>query len=184
MAKRKKQSQTNEPHIASATNETHANGQAMLARGAEGASRTDAIPFAAEQLVVPLLQEHLQAEKTWVEAGAVLVRKTVASRTEMVPVEAAYEEVQIERVPVGRMLAEGESAAPRQEGPTLIIPMIEEEIVVLKRRVIREELRITKQHLTRQQTVQDVVRREDIQVTADGGIELVPDNSLSAPQAG
>jgi uncharacterized protein (TIGR02271 family) len=105
----------------------------------------------------------------------------VASRTETVPVEAAYEEVQIERVPVGRMLAEGESAAPRQEGPTLIIPMIEEEIVVLKRRVIREELRITKQHLTRQQTVQDVVRREDIQVTADGGIELVPDNSLSVP---
>src|SRR5690242_9652261 len=98
-----------------------------------------------EEIVLPVLQEHLQAEKQWVEAGAVLVRKTVESRTQTVPVEAAYEEVQIERVPIGRVLGEGESAAPRQEGTTLIIPMIEEEIVVLKRRVIREELRITKQ---------------------------------------
>jgi len=51
--------------------------------------------------------------------------------------------VEVERVPVGRTLAEGEAApVPHEEGDTLIIPVIEETAVVVKRLVIQEEVRL------------------------------------------
>jgi len=74
-----------------------------------------------------------------------------------VPVELAHEELQIQRIPVGRALADGEAAPLRQEGNTLIIPVVEEEVVVLKRRVVREELHITKQRVVERREVGDTV---------------------------
>ena len=51
--------------------------------------------------------------------------------------------VEIERVDVGRTLAEGEAPpTPHEEGDTLVIPVIEETAVVVKRLVVREEVRL------------------------------------------
>ena len=44
---------------------------------------------------------------------------------------------------VGRTLAEGEAApVSHEEGDTLVIPVVEETAVVVKRRVVREEVRL------------------------------------------
>src|SRR5215212_3483299 len=92
--------------------------------------RTQAIeqvPGAAtppESPALQLIQEHLDVSKQWVEAGSVVLRKTVETAPVTVPVELAHEEVEIQRVPVGRVLADGEAALPRQEGHTLIIPVV------------------------------------------------------------
>ena len=51
--------------------------------------------------------------------------------------------VEVERVAVGRTLAEGETPPQtREEGDTLIIPVVEEMAVVVKRLVLREEVRL------------------------------------------
>ena len=51
--------------------------------------------------------------------------------------------VEVERVPVGRTLAEGEARPEsREEGDTLVVPVLEEVAVVVKRLVLREELRL------------------------------------------
>ncbi len=46
-------------------------------------------------------------------------------------------------MPVGRTLAEGEAApVSHEEGDTLVIPIVEETAVVVKRLVVREEVRL------------------------------------------
>ena len=57
--------------------------------------------------------------------------------------EALYREsYTIERVPVDRLISE--PAAQRQEGDTLILPVLEEVLVTEKRIMLKEEIRITK----------------------------------------
>ncbi|MEO6457870.1 MAG: YsnF/AvaK domain-containing protein [Chloroflexia bacterium] len=127
--------------------------------------------------VVQLREEELGVTKQWAEAGAVLIRKKVETRTDTLPVELGYEEVSVQRVPVNRMLAEGESAEPRQEGDTLIVPVVEEEIVITKRSVVREELHVTKRRLTRQREVTGEVRREHLDVETTGKLEALQDRT-------
>ncbi|MBF6612085.1 MAG: YsnF/AvaK domain-containing protein [Chloroflexi bacterium] len=124
-----------------------------------------------EHIVVPLAEEELQVVKQWVEAGTIVLRKRVQEETKTVPVELAYEEVQVDRVPVNKVLADGEAAAPRQEGDVWIIPVVEEELVVTKRRVVREELRVNKRRVLTRQEVSDVVRSEHVEVETAGNIE-------------
>ncbi len=52
------------------------------------------------------------------------------------------EQISIARVPVNRLL--DQPTENRQEGDTLIIPVVEEVLVLQKRILLREELRITK----------------------------------------
>lgn len=123
------------------------------------------------EIRVPLVEEELSVAKSWVEAGAVVIKKEVETRTERLPVELAHEEVQVERVAVNRILGKGETAQPRQEGETLIIPVVEEEIVVLKQQVVREEIRVTKRRAVRQEEVSDVVRIERLNIETAGQVE-------------
>ena len=73
-------------------------------------------PDAEERVVVSLIEETLDVDKEWVEAGALELRKTIEARNETVPVEVAHKELYIERVAVNRLLAYGEQTEPRQEG--------------------------------------------------------------------
>ncbi len=118
-----------------------------------------------------LREEELGAQKQWIEAGAVLVRKEIETETETLPVQVGYEEVNVDRVPVNRVLDDNETIAPRQEGDTWIVPVVEEELVVMKRRVVREELRITKQVRQRQEQVSGEVRKERLNIETTGGLE-------------
>jgi uncharacterized protein (TIGR02271 family) len=138
------------------------------------AQTTQVLPVVAqtdEPVVIPVIEEYLEVEKTWAEVGEVLIKKSVGSRTETVPVELGYEMVQVERVPVNRILGEGEPTTSRQEGDTLVIPVVEEELVVMKRRVIREEIRVTKQRLARQQEVSEVLQSERISIETSGNLQ-------------
>jgi uncharacterized protein (TIGR02271 family) len=141
-----------------------------------------AIPAPSEPIIMQLTQEHLEVGKQWVEAGALVIHKTVETTPVSVPVDLTHEEIETERIAVGRVLADGEAAPPRQEGDTLIIPVVEEEVVVLKRRVVREELRITKRRVTERSAVQDTVQHERLQIRTTGGIEQVSDQGV--PDAG
>ena len=75
-------------------------------------------------------------------------RVGVRTRTETVDetVEVSLESVgaDVERVAVDRYLEEGEPVPrARQEGDTWILPVLEEVVVVEKRLLLKEELRIT-----------------------------------------
>src|SRR5688500_7704195 len=128
-----------------------------------------------EEIVVPLIEEGLTVDKRWMEAGEVVIRKQVETTSEVLPVEIEYEEVRIDRVPVNRVLAYGEQTASRQEGDTLIVPVVEEEVVVSKRLVLREEVHITKLRHARTEEVTEKVRRENIVIDQQGNLEASQD---------
>jgi uncharacterized protein (TIGR02271 family) len=134
----------------------------------EGIVRHD--PYLEQPTVTALREETLAVNKSWVKAGEVQLRKQIKERTEEVPVELAHEEVDIQRVAVNRVLGDNERAEPRQEGDTLVVPVVEEELVVTKRMVVREEVRITKRQVTTQHTASDTLKREELVIDTSGDL--------------
>jgi len=132
--------------------------------GATGREQT----FTGDSITVPVVEETLVPVKQWQEAGALEVRKTVRTVTQDLDVPVRYEEASVERVPINRVLAEGETLAARQDGDTLIVPVVHEEVIVQKRRVLVEELRITKAIRTTTRHFSEPVRREEIAITHEG----------------
>jgi uncharacterized protein (TIGR02271 family) len=117
---------------------------------------------------VPLVEEQLVAETNWRQAGVVEIARNVRTEVQELDVPVRYEQALVQRVPVNRVLEDGETAQAREEGDTLIVPIVHEEIVVLKRRVLVEELHVTKQVETRTQHIAEEVRRDDISISHPG----------------
>lgn len=124
---------------------------------------------AQETNVVPVVEERLDVHKQTVDRGRVRVEKRVHEREEVIDEPLTQEDVEIERVPVGREI---DSPVPvRYEGDTMIVPLMEEVLVVQKRLVLREELRIT-----RRRTEVREVHRETLRVE-EANIERLPKQS-------
>jgi len=146
----------------------------LLVRQGDGSYRLTVDPAAWERqrgvganarerpLVLPVMEETLAVDTRPVETGRVRIRKVVREREEVVDPPLLRDEVRVERVPVNR-LVDGITPA-RSEGETLVIPLFEEVVVVEKRLLLKEELRITK-HRTETHTPQRVtLRREEVVV--------------------
>ncbi len=125
--------------------------------------------------VIPVLREELKVSKREVETGRVVVHKTVSERDETVEMLLRRTDVSVERVPVGRTVTE--APASREEGDVLIIPVLEEVLVVEKRLVLKEELHIRK--TTTERTAHEVVRlrTENAQIEPSGNISVTGDTS-------
>ena len=121
-------------------------------------------------IVVPLVDERLEVQKQWVQSGEVVVRKSTQTSQQTIPVELQHEEVQIDRVPVNRPLAYGEQTQPWWDGEVMVVPVVEEEIVVSKRLVLREEVRISKRKVSRQETVSDTIRSQQVDIDTTGSL--------------
>lgn len=117
-------------------------------------------------LTISLIEEQLQVSKARIETGRVHLTKTVEQREEIVSTPLLHHTVTVERVPVGRYV--DVAPAARQEGNTTIYPVLEEVIVVEKRLMLIEEIRVTNQQ---QQTFDEqtvTLRREAITVAREG----------------
>ncbi len=120
-----------------------------------------------ERVVVPIIEEQLEAHPEWRESGNVRLNVRTEEVPQSVTQDVQREEVLVERVAVGRALADGEDVSPRQEGDVYIVPVIVEEVVVTTRRVLAEEVRLTKRMVTVPQTVETTLRRQQVEV--EGG---------------
>ncbi|WP_431271308.1 YsnF/AvaK domain-containing protein [Dankookia sp. P2] len=112
---------------------------------------------AAEQ-VIPLLEERLRIAKQQRETGRVRVSVTTAEESRLVEEVLRHRSVEVERVPVGRQVAEAPSV--REEGDTLVIPVMEEVLVVERRLVLREEVRVRLRVEERPETIPMTLRRQ------------------------
>ena len=92
--------------------------------------------------VIPLIAEELRVSKSAVVTGGVRLTKRISEREEIVDEPLLQENVSVERVAIGTVVSEAPQA--RQEGDTLIVPVLEEVLVVEKRLLLKEEVRITR----------------------------------------
>ena len=120
-----------------------------------------------EELRVRRFEEELRVGTREHEAGAVRVRKRVRTERERIEVPKKRVEVTVERVPVEEesVASTGEEAAsPEITEDEIVVPVIEEEVVVEKRPVVREEIRIRKEVVEETEVVEEDVRREEVEV--------------------
>jgi len=131
-------------------------------QGMAGRSDTEA--------TIPLREEELAAEKTRKEDEVVL-HKVVHTEMKHMEVPVEKEELVIERVPAGQAGAsdidETSSSSAFREEETRI-PIMEEEVQVSKRPVVKEEVRARKQTRTEKRDVSGEVRKEDVEVERGG----------------
>lgn len=95
------------------------------------------------EVTIPVVEESASVAKRTVETGQVRVALSTDVEQVLVRETLRGRRVEVERVAIGRTLAEGESPpGTREEGDTLVIPVVEETAVVVKRLVLREEVRL------------------------------------------
>jgi uncharacterized protein (TIGR02271 family) len=109
-----------------------------------------------------LREEQLVAEKDLVDLGEIVVRTTVDEVPGRIEVDAIREEAEVEHVPVGQVVSE--RVEPWEEDGALVIPLYEEQIVVVKRLYLREHIRIRRVGTTARQVFEDTLRKERLVV--------------------
>lgn len=105
---------------------------------------TDRTNDAVSEAVIPLVEETLLVGKRQVETGRVRVSVSTDIEEQIVRETLRSEKTEIERVPVGRELADGEPAPTLRQEPdgTVVVPVLEEVLVVERRLVLKEEIRM------------------------------------------
>ena len=114
------------------------------------------------EVAIPLHAEVLQIDKKAVETGRVRIIKTV--REEQVEVDRSLtrEQADVRRVEVNQFIHDVPNV--RQEGDTLIVPIIEEVLVIEKRLMLKEELHITRRRAVEPHSQVMTLRTEEATV--------------------
>jgi len=131
--------------------------QNSQAESAEHASRH------SDTVIVPVIQEELTVEKRVVEHGRFRINKQVQEHEEVVDEPLWRDDVDIQHVPVNQPWS-GPPPAMRYEGETLILPLLEEVLVIEKRLMFKEELHIRRIQKTVHEPQTVVLRSEDVTV--------------------
>ena len=118
---------------------------------------------------IPLARERLKLSRRRVDAARVMVKTTTQVDPVVVDETLDADEVTIERTPIDRFV--DKPPAPRHEGDTLVIPVLEEVLVVTRRLRVVEEIRIRRRVVTRrhQETVELRRQRLDVERRPPGG---------------
>ncbi len=119
---------------------------------------------AQHELRIPVTHEELQLGKRVVETGrGVRVHKTVTEEALRIDEPLLQQGLEVEHVPIDAWV-EGPIPTQRHEGDTLIVPVLEEVLIVEKRLRLKEEIRITAKAGVRVASEQVVLRRERVEV--------------------
>jgi uncharacterized protein (TIGR02271 family) len=112
-----------------------------------------------DEVRVHRTEEELRVGTRERKAGSIRVRKRVRTDRERIEVPTRHEEVTVERVSV-----EGESSEAEIGNDEVVVPVTEEEVIVHKRPVLKEEVRIRKDVVQDTEVVEEEVRREEVEV--------------------
>ncbi len=113
---------------------------------------------------LPVIQEEVQVGRRVVDTGrGVRLHKTVTEEALRIDETLLRQELDVERVPIDEWV-DGALPERRQEGETLVIPVLEEVLVVQKRVRLKEEIRITARARQHPASEQVVLREERLSV--------------------
>jgi uncharacterized protein (TIGR02271 family) len=112
--------------------------------------------------IIPVVEEELVADISPVKTGSVRVQKHIEQRVREIDMPLLREDVEVRRVPINKVVEQ--EPAVRKSGDTIIVPVVEEELVITKRLVLKEELHLIK-HRTKERTTREVtLERERAEV--------------------
>jgi len=129
---------------------------------------------------VDLTEEYLTPEKHPVLEGEVRIHKEVESVLQHLVVEAEHDEVSVEHQPINQVV--DRRRAPWQEDDTIVIPIYEEQVVVTRRLVLKEKLRVRRVRVTERQHLAEEVHRERPVVEEFGRPGVVQERVATEPR--
>jgi uncharacterized protein (TIGR02271 family) len=112
--------------------------------------------------VMPVIEEQLVTGAQVAKTGSVRVEKHVERRMKRLEVPLVRESVEVQRVPINRVVETVPKS--RKVGQTIIVPVVEEELIVTKRLILKEELHITKTRIRENTTREVTLEREHAEV--------------------
>ncbi len=119
--------------------------------------------------VVPVVEETVQVGKRAVEQGRVRVSTRTETFEEIRRESLRADAVGVTRVPIDRIIGEGETAPQvRTEAGITIIPVLEEVLVVEKRLLLKEEVHIQRTTSGEEVEVPVTLRRQQAVIERDG----------------
>ena len=120
--------------------------------------------------IVPLYVEEAHVSKTEIETGRVRVSTVTRNHEQVVEELLARERVEVERKPIGKRV--DTIPAMREEGDTVIVPVVEEVLVIERKLILKEELHIRRVRSTEQFSEKVMLRKQEV-VIERGGTESV-----------
>ena len=115
-----------------------------------------------DERTLDLREEELVVQRTMREVGEARIRTRVEEVPARLEVEANAEEVEVEHVPVGQFVSERRQ--PWEEDGTLVVPIYEEQLVVSRRLLLKEQIRVRRVAGSRRELFEDTLRRERLVV--------------------
>ena len=140
-------------------------------------------PDQTAQEVIPIYAEELEVSTRKVKTGSgVRIHKTVTQTEKIVDYPLLYESSDVTRVAVNRVVQT--APAIRHEGDLMIIPVMEEQLVIEKRLVLKEEIHIRKTRETVRQPQSITLREEHAEVERFGAHSEDEKEKLRPPATG
>lgn len=114
-------------------------------------------------ILIPLHAEEISVGKRQIATGQVKVATVTRQHEELVDELLERDHVEIGRTAIGRQV---EQAPPvREEGDTLVIPIMEEVVIVERRLMLKEEVRIRRTRERQPYQERVVVRKQEAVIT-------------------
>lgn len=112
--------------------------------------------------------EDVDISKRLVERGRVRIESSVEDVPFSRDVEYGQDVVDVKHVPIDEEF--DEIPQTRQEGNTIIIPVVEEVVVISKRYRLVEEVHVTRRRETQTEHVETTVKRQSVSVEIEGDV--------------
>jgi uncharacterized protein (TIGR02271 family) len=116
-----------------------------------------------DDVTLKLIEERLSVSRRVVQGQTVRITTATRLHGQLVEEPLTRETIEIERVAVGRMV--GATPEVRQEGDVTILPVMEEVLVLERRLVLKEEVRIRRVRTTEMHRETVHLRKQDATVT-------------------
>lgn len=123
---------------------------------------TDPVETHKKLITIPIIEEEIVVGKEYVDTGKVKISKKISEHQQTIDIPLTQERVSVERVAINKFVDTPPEI--RHEGDLMIIPVLEEQIVVQKRLVLVEELHVTKQLVETHHSEEVTTRKEDINI--------------------
>jgi uncharacterized protein (TIGR02271 family) len=111
---------------------------------------------------LPIYEEQLLVDKQNREIGEIVIRKVIEEVPTQAEVDAIHEELDVEHVSVDEVVEQRRE--PWREGNVLVVPVYEEQMIVVRKLVMREQLRITLHQVTEKHVLAETLKREHVTV--------------------
>lgn len=116
---------------------------------------------------MPLAEEKIAVSKEKIVDRRIQISRKTVSDEEIIEAELTREEAIIHRVTKNEIIQPDNIPTARQEGDIYIIPVIREEVEIIRRQVLVEEIHV-KKILTNEHFQESVVlRRQELDISTD-----------------